>query len=119
MKECFILFGDISGSDSFSASSLLHLVFSMISIALILSREMADIGDIDDMGRRIATDMLDRILEEIVDEVLTHIPEVGCPIDGRSTGVDTDIGRIDRDKFFERMREGIEEMQCHLFIDRL
>jgi hypothetical protein len=58
MEEYFISLCHISCSDTISASSLLYLIFTMITVI----SEMTYIGDIHDMSGGISDDIFDSIL---------------------------------------------------------
>ena len=101
-----IIFGDIPRRLAGLRRCLFHLVIAGIGIG----GQMADIGDIDDMGEPVALPA-QRPAQQIGENIGAHIADMLIIIDGRAAGIDPRLARMDRDERLHLASQAVEQFQ--------
>ena len=97
---------DVPGGLALLRRHALHLVFALIRIR----GEVADIGDVDDVGEPIALP-LQHAPQRVGEDIGAHIADMLVIIDRRPAGIDARLARVDGLEDFDCASQRVEQLE--------
>ena len=101
-----IMSGDIPDRLGFFRRHFLHLVFACVGVV----GQMANIGDVDDMGKLISL-VRQHAAQGVGKDISAHIADMRVIIHRRPTRIHPRLARVDRGKGFQLPGQAVEEFK--------
>ena len=101
-----IIFGDIPGRLAGLGGGFFHLVVPCIGVG----GQMADIGDVDDMGKPVPLPT-QRPAQQIGKNISAHIADMLIIIDRRAAGIDPCFAGMDGHELLDLASQAVEQFQ--------
>ena len=108
-KGLCIEFSDIPDRAAALTGTLLHLVFTVITVTC----EMADIRDVHHMGQAVSG-LHKCPVKQVLEDEGSQVADMSKVVDRGTTAVEPGLSFFNRNEFFHSTAHGVIQSHCHL-----